>query len=894
MPRTALLSWLLLSAAGAWSTPPRRRAGVARRDSPPSDAITPDAQDVRHRSSVERRRGLLTAMLAAPDPGDEDIGRGGGTATLSDDDGGSDASMQTKIPSHLVNTLDIAPLLSHVASYACTKRGRDAITDLAATPLDTSFLLDKSSGGRKPSLFGSDRQQRRRDWHGGNAQGQRGGWSSLPPPISIAQSAEEAAVEYELVREAMVILQSQSSKSTIPLPPMFQLHEGVSTSVDSDDDEWVDMLLGPLPPGVDVYQEIDLEAILKAEQVLKLLLETYDWATGNGMEENAPGLGGIVRRMEWRDEEDGIDCNNEGRGDIQLLSDLYQTLNGAVEIVRAGPSMSDVHNCFSYLFQLSTGTGRYPELDVLREKEKRLLERKDDVTQQLNIIRNELSITEERITRTIIASMTKAAPHVQNALAALAQLDAVFARASFGRDWDGRIPQIGTEGRICVEKFVHPVLALEGDVVNGDEDRKVGVVPVDLILPGKGGYQSLMISGPNGGGKTLALKSFGLVAMMAKLGLPITTSASAPTVVDFFDDVHVKVGDEQSITKHESTLMARLNALSSLIENITAAAASPDSSEEAALVLLDELGGGTDPVAGSALAQSILEKIVSLSPMCKLVATTHSPQLKVLSIGDDRFECASVLMGNEKNPTFQLSYGTTGDSFALDAARRCRPSLPEDVIDRAAQLMNAGDNDAVDILKHYLTSLEEEKQRVSDLASETQATWKEIGKCRDDMLSKIEVSKTQLSRLESRLDSIFETLKTDDTKSSYELVGDSLDELRLLKRKVQTEEELLSEKGLRRVGDSHSFYEGEMVVIIAEGEWKGYDAVVKATDDPLTVTVVRLDWFAIDEDDAQEPLVLSRRDVAVFDYPDPEWGFDDSSYGDTGQEQQYSSERPTK
>jgi len=261
----------------------------------------------------------------------------------------------------------------------------------------------------------------------------------------------------------------------------------------------------------------------------------------------------------------------------------------------------------------------------------------------------------------------------------LAKLDVVFAKASFGCDWDGVIPnEIGNEeGRVQVQKFVHPILALgKKDVVNNDDAAVSTVVPVDLILPGKnddgGSYQTLMISGPNGGGKTLALKSFGLVAMMVKLGIPITiskslddgrSSSSPDVIVDFFEDVLVEVGDSQSISKQESTLMARLNALSNLIEKMSSASQSTSfsSGEEeqvhhnhqpkVSLVLLDELGGGTDPVAGSALAQSIMEKLMSINngTTCKLVATTHSPQLKALSIDDERFECASVLMSSSSN-----------------------------------------------------------------------------------------------------------------------------------------------------------------------------------------------------------------------------------------------------
>jgi hypothetical protein len=348
-------------------------------------------------------------------------------------------------------------------------------------------------------------------------------------------------------------------------------------------------------------------------------------------------------------------------------------------------------------------------------------------------------------------------------------------------------------------------------------------------------------------------------------------------IVDYFDDVLVEVGDSQNIRRRESTLMARLNSFSTLIQRM--ANTTSDGNADARLILLDELGGGTDPVAGSALAQSILEKLISVSSDdCSVVATTHSPQLKALSANDCRFESASVLMNDARHPTFRLSYGTTGESFALEAARRARPSLPDDVIQRAAELMNGDDDGAANSLQRYLTALEQEQRNARELVKETEATYREVLEYKDDMVSKIQVSKMQLSRLESRLGDIFKSLKGIEG-DAYELVGDSLGELRLMKRKLQTEEELLSEKGLRRVPESYSFYEGETVVIIADSEFKGYDAVVKEVDveNPLIVKVVPvLDLFSFNEDDAQEPLALRRRDVAIFDYP--KWGLSDDKF----------------
>lgn len=831
-----------------------------------------------------RRRGRFVAMLSTTGEDYFHNGRIGDTDTDIDmsSQGEEESDDRYRIPPTLVNTLDLEPLMNHLATYACTKRGKEAILDLVVIPTTSPIISLLQNSGKRISLFGHNQQrQRRQDWYAGS----RIGWRNdkharalSTPIISIAQSAEEAVSEYQLVHDAMMILKSQqSSNHVIPLPPMFDLYDGVSSTsnVDSDDDEWIDLCLAPLPPGMDIYQEIDLQTILQAEQVIKLLLMTYEWATSH---HSVPlGLVNVTRQMECLGEiEDkdgnGVTDEDSSMRSINGLREIYETLKGTVEIVRAGPSLSDPNNRFSYQFQLTSGTGRFPELDKLRIKEEGLLNQKRDNSEQLSLVRGEISILEDLIKRKLITSMIRSARDVQRSMNTLARLDVIFARASFGCDWDGAIPKVGDDGQIYVEKFVHPVLAIEKEI-----EKSQVITPVDLILPERGGYQALIISGPNGGGKTLALKSFGLVAMMAKLGMPITTSSgvggSNSPVVHYFEDILVEVGDSQSIRKQESTLMARLNSLSSLIQKM-----SLSDSSDTKLILLDELGGGTDPAAGSALAQSILEKLISIDTDCRVVATTHSPQLKALSKTDSRFESASVLMGEDKNPTFHLRYGVTGDSFALEAARRARPSLPEDVLLRAAELMNGGGEDAANILKQYLTALEKEQQNALELKTETEATRKEVIQYKNDMISKLQVSRMQLSRLESRLSSIFDTLKEDDTRETFELVGDSLEELRLIKRKLQTEEDLLSEKGLRRVPDSYSFYEGETVVIIADGEWKGYDAIVRAVDkdDPMTVTVFPvLDFFSIDDDLEQESIALRRRDIAIFDIPD--WRYSDST-----------------
>ena len=241
-------------------------------------------------------------------------------------------------------------------------------------------------------------------------------------------------------------------------------------------------------------------------------------------------------------------------------------VEGAVEIVRPKATAND---SFYYMFQLASGNGRYPELDALHEREVKLLQKMkgnknadNDMNnhRQLATLREEISILEKQTTNKLIASMIDAAPHVERALNVLARLDIIFARALFALDYNGVIPEVGDQSNIIVRNFVHPVLALDKSIS--------GVVPIDLMLPGP----VLVISGPNAGGKTLALKSFGLAACFVKLGIPITVnqipSEESEVRVDFFENIFVQIGDSQDLLMGESTLMARLNSCSKLIQRM--------------------------------------------------------------------------------------------------------------------------------------------------------------------------------------------------------------------------------------------------------------------------------------------------------------------------------------
>jgi hypothetical protein len=175
--------------------------------------------------------------------------------------------------------------------------------------------------------------------------------------------------------------------------------------------------------------------------------------------------------------------------------------------------------------------------------------------------------------------------------------------------------------------------------------------------------------------------------------------------------------------------------------------------------------------------------------------------------------------------------------------------------------------DSEEILRNHLLALDRESSAAKVAREEAEKVLTELNHQKDDTIAKLQSSDMYLSRVESRLEAIFESLSKDQSGNAFQLVGESLGDIRLMRRKIRSEEELLAEKGMRRVPESYSFYVGESVVIIAEGEFKGYNAVVKAVDSGGTVIVVpTLDLFSTDEEGSPF-LELKRSEVAIWDYP---------------------------
>jgi DNA mismatch repair protein MutS2 len=310
----------------------------------------------------------------------------------------------------------------------------------------------------------------------------------------------------------------------------------------------------------------------------------------------------------------------------------------------------------------------------------------------------ELEISETREVQRILRELTAAVhPHAEELRVTLEQLvvlDTLYARARYASAHDGHRPELRDREHRDYRVFgaYHPLLLAKA---RSHED----VIPFELVL--EDDERTLLVSGPNTGGKTVLLKAVGLLSMLTQSG--IIPPVGPGTMLPVFDDVFADIGDEQSIEASLSTFSAHLKNLREILENADANA----------LVLIDEMGSGTDPAEGGALAQAILIELTRRGALT--VATTHLGQLKMIAGAEPGVVNASLQFDAvELRPTYRLQKGIPGRSYGLAIARRL--GFPADVLQAAETQLPQQERE----MSRLLAELEEKEAALASALQQTE------------------------------------------------------------------------------------------------------------------------------------------------------------------------------
>ena len=320
-----------------------------------------------------------------------------------------------------------------------------------------------------------------------------------------------------------------------------------------------------------------------------------------------------------------------------------------------------------------------------------------------------LRAEEERILAALSAQVGAVAADLEHLQAVMVRLEVALARARYSLWLEGNRPQF-VAGGLRLRRVRHPLLWWQAR----QEGKGLEVVPIDFTLPES--IRAVVITGPNTGGKTVALKTLGLLVLMAKAG--IFLPAQDPPQLPWFDGVYADIGDEQSLEQNLSTFSGHIHRISRIVQAL-------QSSPAPALVLLDEVGAGTDPTEGAALAAGLLEYLSEKALLT--LATTHYRELKALKYQHPGFENASVEFDEATlAPTYRLLWGIPGRSNALTIAQRLQ--LDPEILRRAQRRLQ-GESQVDKViagLEAQRAQLEERAAQVGSLHQELETLYRQM------------------------------------------------------------------------------------------------------------------------------------------------------------------------
>jgi len=322
----------------------------------------------------------------------------------------------------------------------------------------------------------------------------------------------------------------------------------------------------------------------------------------------------------------------------------------------------------------------------------------------------EESIEIERILQELSSMLYEYTINLKKNVEIIGMLDVIFAKASYSLDTEGTFPQISDDKYVNLMKARHPLIGKET------------VVPIDVSIGET--YTTLVITGPNTGGKTVTLKTVGLILLMAYSGIFIPCKEQSTIYV--FDHIFVDIGDEQSIKESLSTFSSHMSNIVEIVNTATSNS----------MILLDELGSGTDPLEGANLAISILQYFHKLGVIT--ISTTHYPELKNYCLLTDGFENASSEFNIEKlEPTYKLLIGIPGKSNAFAISKKL--GLKQEILDQANSFMKQDDISIEELMKSIYDSkitIEKEKENIQKNSVQIEALRKALEKENADVKTK--------------------------------------------------------------------------------------------------------------------------------------------------------------
>ncbi|MCM3179654.1 endonuclease MutS2 [Cytobacillus horneckiae] len=388
---------------------------------------------------------------------------------------------------------------------------------------------------------------------------------------------------------------------------------------------------------------------------------------------------------------------------------------------------------------------------------------------------------------------------LQTIVSVLTEIDFMFAKARYSKSIKGSKPNINNEGRLALFKARHPLIAADEVVAN------------DISLGQD--YSTIVITGPNTGGKTVTLKTVGLCTLMAQAGLQIPTLDGSEIAV--FDAVYADIGDEQSIEQSLSTFSSHMVNIVDILNKV----------DFNSLVLFDELGAGTDPQEGAALAISILDEVYKRG--ARVIATTHYPELKAYGYNREGVVNASVEFNVETlSPTYKLLIGVPGRSNAFEISKRL--GLNEKVIDTARTYISADNNK----VENMIASLEDSKKQAERERDEARDLLKNAEKLHSDLQKQMVEFYEEKDKLRDKAAAEAANIIGKAQDEAEEIIRD-LRQMRIEKHAEVKEHELIEakkrlsaaipeagkqHKNKPKTNHKHAFHPGDEVKVLSFGQ----------------------------------------------------------------------------